>query len=504
MDVILLNGGITVWKPAFFRSIGPYKIAHWVRKHGYSCQVIDHVTRMTTDQLRSAIEKFITPETSIIGLSTTFMARTEYQHSDGEIRNIPEMVYQSLHEIKLKHPRIKIVAGGYVSDRIGSKLNGLVDVTVMSYRTATEDIFLEYLKHLKLGKQEPVGSVRPTAFDGEPRMMYDRARSPMYRIEEDDFRFIDQDVILDGEALPLDVSRGCIFTCRFCQFPHTGKKKMDYLRGMERIREELIHNKEKFGTTSYYILDDTFNDTPYKISEFHSMTQTLGFGINYAAYLRADLIHRFPDTAHMLHDSGLFGAFHGIETLHPESAKLIGKGWSGTHAGEYIPRLYHDVWKHDVAQHLAFLLGFPDETVDHARKTVDWFKDNALHSMGFNALSLFGKNADYEMEHISEFDRNAEKYGFEWLADGTLDGVKTTKWRNKNWTDDAARSARDRFNRMIYPYIKTQMWMSVSFLWYGYSRRYLTDTLHKDLPWDEINGRTDANFQEYYQRLMAL
>ena len=182
---------------------------------------------------------------------------------------------------------------------------------------------------------------------------------------------------------------------------------------------------------------------------------------------------------------------------------MIGKGWSGTHAKEYIPRLYHDIWDKKIAQHLAFIVGFPDETPDHARETARWFEENELHSIVFNKLDLYGKSKYHNWEHISEFDRNAEKYGFEWL-DEDKDGVGWRRWRNKNWTTETADVVAKELNMRVENLIKTPMWMSVSLLWYGHSRQQLVDTSMSDLPMDSILLKTEDNFDRYYSMLMAL
>lgn len=58
MDVVFLSGGLNRFAN---RYIGPYKIAHWVRKHGYQAQVIDFVDIMPENNVRLALQKFITP-----------------------------------------------------------------------------------------------------------------------------------------------------------------------------------------------------------------------------------------------------------------------------------------------------------------------------------------------------------------------------------------------------------------------------------------------------------
>ena len=373
MDVILLNGGITE-ASLIQRYIGPYKIAHWCRKHGYDTQVLDFVEICNEKMLYNMIKKFITPKTLVIGVSTTFMSVNTFMWSSGDKHLMPEAIYKALKKIKEEYNGIKIILGGYMSEKFPGY--NLFDATIMSYYEATEEIFVEYLNHLRTGSEPPLGQIQFPLFKSKPRMVYSSARNKIYNIEYDDFKFTKNDYILPGEPLPLDISRGCIFACRFCQFPHIGKKKLDYIRGMEYIESEILHNYENFGTTSYYVLDDTFNDTEQKLSEFNKMVQRLPFKLTYSAYIRADLVHRFPNTVDLLRESGLTGAYHGIESFHPEASKLVGKAWSGKEGKEFLPKLYHDLWGKNVAMHCNFIIGLTGESKDSIKSTIKWFLKN--------------------------------------------------------------------------------------------------------------------------------
>jgi hypothetical protein len=171
------------------------------------------------------------------------------------------------------HPNIKFVLGGYSSEHLYG--SGLFDATIMSYTDASEDIFVEYLDFLFDKGTEPEFKLITKYFNsaGLPRKHYFTAKNKVYSIEVDDFKFTKQHAVLPGEALPLDISRGCIFACRFCNYPHLGKSKTDYIRGMEYVKEELIYNYENFGTTNYMILDDTFNETLVKMDAFYKMVE---------------------------------------------------------------------------------------------------------------------------------------------------------------------------------------------------------------------------------------
>jgi hypothetical protein len=503
MDVVFWNGGI-VWD-MLARYIGPYKISHWIKKSGYSSQVIDFVDDLSEEQLLAASFKFITNKTKVVAISMTFISNNEYKWNSGASARIPEHCFKVLKQIKQKYPNIKFIVGGYMSDRVSGW--GIIDATIMSYTTASEDIFVEYLDHLTKGTQKPMGQLIMPSFGKnymitKHRMHYNQAREPKYNIETDDFKFTKQDVILPGEPLPLDVSRGCIFACKFCQYPHLGKKKLDYIRGMSYLEDELNYNYETFGTTKYYILDDTFNDTETKMQEFYDMTQRLTFNITFSAYLRADLIHRFPNTAYLLQESGLYGAYHGIETLHPAASNLVGKAWSGKHAKTWIPELYHNIWKNKVPMHTNFIVGITGDTEQNVRDTVTWYRDNQLHSIQFNALGLYGPNngtSNYTLQ--SEFDKNAGKYGYTFKAE---EGEQYRPWKNDNWTTESAVRLVKELTKMVKPYKRVNTWPVQSLLWYGFTKQELDNTPHVDLDWQMVKDKSKIFLNLYFTNLMAI
>lgn len=499
MDVVILNGGMKQWKDALFaRSIGPYKIAHWLRKHNISCQVIDFVTGMSHEQLYQVLEHFISDTTKVLAISTTFLCNSWYEHSDGTQQRIPQHVLECVKILKKRYAGLKVILGGYGSDGLPNW--GVVDATIMTYTAASEDIFLEFIHYLNDYGPEPYGSVKYVLKNGE-RVVYTAARNPRYSIEEDDFNFSEQDCILPGESLPLDISRGCIFACKFCQFTHLGKSKFDYVRGMQKIQQELLSNYAKWGTTNYFILDDTFNDSPWKVESFYEMIQELPFKIKFAAYIRADLLHRFPDTAVQLKTSGLCGAFHGLETLHPDSSQLIGKGWSGKHARDFIPELYHNIWQGSVAQNLSFIVGLPNDTRDSLQSTIDWYSQNNLHCLQINPLFLVGKN-DILHSIQSEFDRNAEKYGYVFLDKQNVPGG--VSWSNGEWTSENSTVFATELLSQISTKNKLTMWLTLGLEGFGYEHALLFSTPSSKLPWVDFRQQTRVKYQEYWQMLMDI
>jgi radical SAM superfamily enzyme YgiQ (UPF0313 family) len=486
MDVIIWSGfpkpeGYT---SVLYRYIGPYKIADWVRKHGYSAQVIDFADHFDENDLWELTTKFITKDTSVLAISTTFLSQQKYK-TDRGIQRLSEPILHVMARIKKEYPYIKVVLGGAYSEMIGGWR--LLDAAVIG---KGEDIFLELLEHYKKGTPPPKSVRKIPAWGKTVVEQFYEANNKKYNIEVDAFRFAKNDCILWGETLPLELSRGCIFKCKFCQYEDIGKKKLDYLRSIECVREELIYNFENYGVTNYHILCDTFNDTTYKVDQWYKMSQSLPFKLNYSCYLRADLIHRYKDTGHQLYEAGLFGAFHGIESLHPKASHLVGKAWSGKHGREFIPELFHDIWNGQVTQHLSFIVGLPYETKEDILGTVEWFKENKLHAIRFPNLVVH-KNV---WRSSSEFERNAEDYGFKFYDD--------KNWNNGWWDSKEAEEYSAFLDQKMYEITKVNNWEAINLLSYGYSKDYILTKNKKE--YTDLGYRVDLKLNEYKNLLKNL
>lgn len=370
-----------------YRSIGPYQIAHHLRTNGIPTQVLDFVQTMPTEMIVNYFKQFFKKdEPKIIGISTSFLSK-EYD------RFLPQNILVAIQWAKNHWPDVKVVMGGSLAHKYNLKANR-VDYALYSY---SEDATLKLFKSIV--EKTPID----INFKLNPKIHQENV---LYDTTKCNHRFTDDDCIREGETLPIEISRGCIFKCRFCRFPHIGKKKNDYVRDMELVKEEMLYNYEKWGTTRYYLVDDTFNETPDKVRAFHDMVVSLPFKIEWTAYLRVDLIHRARETIKLLYDSGCRGAFFGVETFNPEAAKLVAKGWSGQPLKDFILEL-KEAWP-ETNITLSLIIGLPPETYEQAVETMEWIEENKIDSWGWHVLAI-SERAGID---ASEFERNPEKYGF--------------------------------------------------------------------------------------------
>jgi len=406
---------------------------------------------MSKDELISYTEKFITGDTICIGASSTFWATDGKKGTSGS--NIQEKIQEVILTLREKYPHVKFVLGGHNADFVSTENYKLFDASIIG---DAEDNFLELVNSWRDHKS----IFHPVTRGGKP--FINAVSNKMFNIEHCDHKFVDNDCIIDGEPLPIEISRGCIFKCAFCQYPHIGKTKFDYLRNFDLIKEELEYNYSRWGTTNYYILDDTFNDSDFKMQRWHEITSGLPFKINYSSYLRADLLHRNPHHIDLLRDSGLFSCHIGIETFHPEASRLIGKGWCGKEAKSFLPQL-KSKW-HDIIIRATFILGIPPETIDDFNSTLEWLIDNkncAIDSWRFHPLFITpGKRT-----MSSEFDKNFEKYGF------TYDS-KTSQWNTPYFDSTSAYNLANEFNEMEKTLI-IDNWSAISYLGLGVTKQEL-------------------------------
>ena len=442
------------------RYLGPYQLGYYLEENGYEYQVIDFTVSgptkmMTVQEVVNFTEQFITPKTKVIGLSSTFFYIPGSQRNSS---NFPDNLIEAMEIVRTKYPYLKFVLGGNKAETYGTEITNLFDAIVVGL---AEDVMLELMHYYAGTGPEPVAR---RILPHKTKFYYsDDVVDKKFNIQHSRHRWNQKDCIIPGESLPLEVSRGCIFKCKFCQYPLLGRSKYDYTRSPECLKDELINNYEKWGTTNYYILDDTFNDTVQKIKDFRDMTLTLPFKIKYSTYLRADLLQRFPETIPWLKESGLVGAHFGLETMHPEASKAIGKGWSGTKAKEFLPWLIHEAWNDEVAIHMSLISGLPGETTESLIETANWLNDNNFISWNFKPLGI--TKSDTRIFN-SEFSKEAEEWGFTWP-----DPKEPYNWVNEkyDWDWNSAREWAKKANAVRDSGFKRyDSWSFMSLLTVGY------------------------------------
>lgn len=403
------------------RTGGQYQIASWLRSFGYTVKVIDFCFKIPHNTLEKIARKHIDSDTLAFGFSSTFWNVTKIEVNGIQVGGIeyPSWVKHLRHAFKEKHPNIKWILGGS-----NSYTPVLEDDWIRIHQFA-EDELLKY-------------------FDTITEKSVQR---PLFNIQNFIKYYSDDDFISPYETLSIEISRGCIFKCKFCQFPLIGRKKGTNIRSESDIRAELIYNYEKFGTTKYYFSDDTFNESLDKVKMIHRISKSLPFELEYIAYLRLDLISTYPEMIELLPESGLRSAFFGIESFQSEGAKAIGKGWNGQFAKDFLLKLKKH-WKDRTNWWMGMIVGLPGWSKEQEERDLQWMIENDMSCWWHWALYINPANVINGQQWVSEFEKNYEKYGYKFTEDNFVN------WTNGNLVHTELQQIADDLNDYSYKYKK--------------------------------------------------
>ena len=435
------------------KTFGVYKVAHELRRAGFECAVIHHLHVFEYEELKHMLSHLISEHTLFVGFSTFFYlniqdsrfyasAFTDRQWTSDEVASSGPMLPHGkefnqdlIDHIHSINPNCQTVLGG--PNAVDKKHNRQFDYVVVGYADVS---VVNLAKHLLDGTplEKSYHSLwGPTIINDAKASEFDFTNSTM--------QYEDHDAILPGETMQIEVSRGCIFQCAYCSFPLNGKHKLDFIRSEQRLREEFMHNYERWGVTRYMFLDDTFNDSVDKCQLIQRVSASLPFDLEYWAYIRLDLISAHPETAELLIDSGLKAMTFGIETWNKKSGAAVGKGAAKE---RQIATLHYlrKIGGPGLMMQANFIVGLPHESPTSVLQTFQFLisKQNPLNSWTFIPFALENARNSNHGGDFSKIALDPKSYGYTVLEE--LDANKLN-WNNNHFTWLTAKQLADELNR---------------------------------------------------------
>ncbi|MEQ9379365.1 MAG: radical SAM protein [Pirellulales bacterium] len=173
---------------------------------------------------------------------------------------------------------------------------------------------------------------------------------------------------------PIFTSRGCPFLCTYCH-DIFGKKFIG--RSVENVMEEIHLLHDKYGVDEFQIVDDIFNMNSPRMKAICREIAKLDVHITFPNGLRADILDE--EGVQCLADAGMYECAVAIETVTPRLQEMIKKRLKLNRTMQAVKWMT----ERDILVKGFFMIGFPTETLDEIKATIDFACKSDLTFAGF-------------------------------------------------------------------------------------------------------------------------
>jgi len=199
------------------------------------------------------------------------------------------------------------------------------------------------------------------------------------------------------EAAMVITSRGCVYHCIFCYTPRASHFKIRFY-SIERVMDEIRHCIEK-GITRFWFADPNFSFSPKRIERLMDQILTENLKISFWCQTRYDLVNE--SLLRKMKRAGAATIAYGLES----ASKPILKGTKKNLDVERLPQVVKLTQSLGIDVELFSIYGLPGETLDDARKTLNFVKGHGIVMEG-NAGSQ-----QLEIYFGTELHQNYASYG---------------------------------------------------------------------------------------------
>ena len=227
-------------------------------------------------------------------------------------------------------------------------------------------------------------------------------------------------------------SRGCPFGCKFCAAPFIGGRRWR-ARSAESILDEIGDIITRFRMNTFEFVDDLFTLDRQRVFDICNGIVERGYEVNWTCSARADTV-----TLEMLKamaGAGCRVVYFGIESGSQRILDLIGKR-------ETLEQLAQAVrWTREASMRSwgFFIIGFPEETPEEIRATIQFAIDIDLDYAEFFICSAFPGSPLYERameEGLVKKDNWSDiSYGKANVENEHMSGDELEEWMIRAYRD---------------------------------------------------------------------
>jgi len=367
------NGNIRVMG---FPPIGIMSLSSVLKRAGHECVMFDQANPETPNAV--ILEEIRRQQPALVGFS--FLSTTSYPYAKILAR-----------EVRAANSKVKLAFGGVFASLNAPLVKRQCPEVDFVCRGDGEQLILDLLENL-----DDPSSVASLTWAKDGRVVNNPNRATERHLDQ--WPFPDRESLkLDFvESMPLDVpavlslqrfttmqtSRGCPWSCAFCDIPVFNEGKWRS-RTPQHVVAEFKHLQE-LGYGAVYFVDDHFLLQPKRIEAICQGLIDQNITIEWGCEGRVDSVaqHLFPAMAKAHCRTLMFGIESGsqkiLDRLNKEQT-LAEVNTAVAHAKQAGIEIVHGF----------FVVGCPEETVADLQATFDFASRLPLDTFGFNRLCVY-------------------------------------------------------------------------------------------------------------------
>lgn len=348
MRILFVNPAMERYTRQVGFPLGLMSIATYLQENGHKVKILDRTIKTTN--IKKELEEF---RPDIVGVSVfSLKAFTDAEKVSNAAKNFGA----------------KVVWGGiFVSLDTEFTFNNIdIDFISISEGEAT---WLDLVTTLESGG-DPY-SVAGLAYKKDGRVIYtpEREFMDLSLLPPIDFTLIDVDKYLGSmygckRTALLYLSKGCFGQCTFC-FNKRFHRQCYRVRPVEVFLKEVEYLVNNHGVDCIYVADELFCKNRQEMLDICKAFKESGIKFKWGVETRVGIFEK--DDFRIMKDAGCIWIAFGIETGSPSMMKKIKKNLPF----DKIEQTFIDCKAVDLVSLANFIIGFPDETEEEFRETID-------------------------------------------------------------------------------------------------------------------------------------
>ncbi|RLG83180.1 MAG: B12-binding domain-containing radical SAM protein [Thermoprotei archaeon] len=321
--------------------------------------------------------------------------------------------YRAIRELKRLEPDIPIIVGGpHPTFMYEEALDSGADVVVLGEGEYTMRELVEVIERHGLNHKR-LRDVRGVAFrDRDGRIVVTPPRPPIENLDKLPFparHLLPMDrYTLFGKPIKVAhvmASRGCPYGCIYCITSYFWGRRIRF-RSAKSVADEVEEIVDRYRARYIVFTDDELTVGRKFVYDFVNEMRSRGLDIVFACGSRVD--HVTKDYMKFLYDNGCVALYFGVESASQETLDRIGKRITI----EQVRRVFR--WKKELGGFAtaSFILGFPWETLEDMKRTVEFAIELDPDYAQFTVLTPYPGTPffEYAKKHGLVEDWNWEHY----------------------------------------------------------------------------------------------